>query len=804
MTLPDFFQHVKIGFNVPELSRLIETWMASASPAQALAARDAGIPHWPALAASKGGIVQLDIEHRAAGEGRYYAMAPFAIQSMPKALRSAITPVEEGHVVVEADWSASHWQILAFISEDAVLIEDLRSGDLYSKCFPAFERKVAKRGLNAVLNGGGVSTLTDAIGDAARAAEFKATADGLLKTRWTKAGAHIEVLKQQALANGWTKDAWKGAGIALMQAESARLVVALQTLLQHHPSVKVLCPMHDGIALSAPAEIADDVARILAYCMAFTSTEGSEEEATTHVGTWVTTAVNKSWGGSVEQLLGNDLRALGYGAILSLTDHHEAIVGRNMLPIDFKSAWKGYHHNTDQARLAKTVDSKTKQAKQWLAQCMRGKLSEEPVVLPHDAPNYNNVCRVLTGDGSLPELAFNVRTMQPVMGGDAATETAIRSTYLLALETRYGMINVPDSILYNAVVDTAKQNEFDPVFDYFESLNWDGTHRIDNWLSTYAGVDETHLSNTYSRKWLLSVVARAYDPGCQVDTMLVLEGDQGAKKTSMLRALAPVGSFETVAVDPSDKDMVLRASRYAIVEWGELAGAGKREQESLKDYLTRTVDRVRPPYGRTDVEIPRRAVFAATTNRDDFLADETGSRRYWPVHVGAIDAAAVARDRDQIWAEAVATYLYMCGDTPESINTPELQEVWDCKWWLTKAEEAMHEVAAATYTSEDPFADAIIRFASIRSEPFRIAEVMESMDIHTNQFNRISRTIASSLRRCGFKQTRVMVSGVRQSRWFNETLQAVAPAQSNVVPMTRTPSPNQSAQRPAAVPSQEA
>ena len=138
--------------------------------------------------------------------------------------------------------------------------------------------------------------------------------------------------------------------------------------------------------------------------------------------------------------------------------------------------------------------------------------------------------------------------------------------------------------------------------------------------------------------------------------MLILEGPQGGKKSSAIKTLADAEWFTDELAEIGSKDAAQQMRGVWVVEFAELDAISRAEVSRIKAFLTRTVDRYRPPYERYVITVPRQCVFAGSVNPETYLRDETGNRRFWPVRCGSIDLDALARDRDQLWAEAVARY----------------------------------------------------------------------------------------------------------------------------------------------------
>lgn len=251
------------------------------------------------------------------------------------------------------------------------------------------------------------------------------------------------------------------------------------------------------------------------------------------------------------------------------------------------------------------------------------------------------------------------RKAPPWFAGETAwsdTTWTDRDDLLVADWLQHQNIMVPASIAGQAVEAVARDQVFHPVREYLEFLSWDGVHRIDDWLSTYLGATNTLYIQAVGARWLISAIARIFKPGAQADCALILEGQQGIRKSSALRTLGEPWFTDRLS-DLGSKDAAMETKGVWIIEIAELDTMSRSEVGTVKAFMTRTVDRFRPPYGKRLVDLPRECVFAGSVNPEGgYLKDATGGRRFWPVLCGSIDLAALARDRDQLWAEACERY----------------------------------------------------------------------------------------------------------------------------------------------------
>ncbi len=313
----------------------------------------------------------------------------------------------------------------------------------------------------------------------------------------------------------------------------------------------------------------------------------------------------------------------------------------------------------------------------------------------------------------------------------------------------------------------ARRKPVHPIRDWLKGLSWDGRERIEAELPVVLGHEGFSFAGRLLVRWMISAVARAMDPGCKVDTVLVLVGNQGDRKSTFFEILGGQWFTDTL-VNVGDKDGLLVMREAWIVEWAELQAMRRaRDQESLKAFLSARVDFFRKPYGRNIVKAPRHCVFVGTSNPRDYLGDSTGSRRYWTIEVSRrIDFDWVRTHCEQLWAEAVTIYLaaQTCSNCRPILPHSRCAEH---QWWLTDEEDALRAEQNKAHEAQHPWTDLIRDWLAqhpVYAEVTSAQLLVEVLDMDTDKISRGAETaVGGVMAALGWekKRRRVPSGGVR-------------------------------------------
>lgn len=223
------------------------------------------------------------------------------------------------------------------------------------------------------------------------------------------------------------------------------------------------------------------------------------------------------------------------------------------------------------------------------------------------------------------------------------------------LENR-GFGSIPRDLMRDAVLAAGYENSFDSMKDYLDRTlpEWDGVDRITNFFARYCASADTPLQWAIARYMWAALYGRATSTeGIKADIVIVLVGRQGARKSTLVRALAPRDDLAgEISLETRDADLARQVRGKVIIEIPELVGMSKKDVAAVKYWISLDRDAYIPKYQERETVSPRRCIFIMTTNDRSFLSDTTGNRRYGVVEVGQINIEAVRRDSLQLWAQA--------------------------------------------------------------------------------------------------------------------------------------------------------
>jgi len=291
-------------------------------------------------------------------------------------------------------------------------------------------------------------------------------------------------------------------------------------------------------------------------------------------------------------------------------------------------------------------------------------------------------------------------------------------------------LDCPSKIAEIIVKVIAKRNSYHPFREYLKSIAKAPGIDISNLASRYLGNDSP-LANTMLKKTLIAAVRRAFNPGCKVDTVCIFKGKTGYRKSTFWEVLASPQFFCDNLSEGNRKDEKLKLSRYAIIEYAEIETVWKQKDVSeMKSFLSSRVDSIRPPYGRSLEDIPRTSIFVGTTNKQEFLSDPTGERRYWVIEVNQrIEIEALEKERNQIWAEAVRQCLagqihYLTVEEDIELEQSNKEFKASDTW-----EEAITEYVNAQELTEITVRELLTKALNLEDKEQRRVEQMRCSDI---------------------------------------------------------------------------
>lgn len=327
-------------------------------------------------------------------------------------------------------------------------------------------------------------------------------------------------------------------------------------------------------------------------------------------------------------------------------------------------------------------------------------------------------------------------------------EDAYRLT--VYMQEHAGLVNIADTVVDKAAHLVARQRTKHIVRDWLRALVWDGEPRIDHafedhWSAECGPAQPCEYVRAASRNFFIGLVARILRPGCQVDTMVVFEGEQGTRKTSALRVLVSEPWYAVAHESVLRKDFFEVLRGKWLMEIGEMDAFSRVEVTRVKTVISTPTDTYRRSYGHDPEDVPRQCVFAGTTNKDDWGNDDTGLRRFWPLRCGLIQLDTLAAARAQLFAEAV--HLCRAGES----------------WW--------HMPASALDVQSDRQQDhawtELVMAGLIGFTETTTAEVlMRVLKFDASQITRASELLVGSiLRQAGWKKQNLRREGKQGKRW---------------------------------------
>jgi len=316
---------------------------------------------------------------------------------------------------------------------------------------------------------------------------------------------------------------------------------------------------------------------------------------------------------------------------------------------------------------------------------------------------------------------------------------------------------VSADMINRALSVVADDNTYNSLADELSSYKFDGTPRLHSWLPDLFTTEDTPLIREYGKRFLIGAVARAFEPGCEMQNLLILEGVEGIYKSRGIRALAGDKFYSDAAINlgKSGQDDAIRLLQGRwMFEFGELAALKTGSYQEVDGFISRTVDTLTPKYNNFSKSFPRITVLWGTTNAGQYLTKSFGNRRYWSAHVmSEIKIDEVAKHRESLIAEAIVAYR---------AGVP---------WWLTQDVEVEAKLDQEARYQQDAWEEKVSLYLHVHLQRLRargfvtVTEMLEALKLKTDRWTRREdMRIAEILHRLGWRRGRQRRDPVTGSR----------------------------------------
>lgn len=315
--------------------------------------------------------------------------------------------------------------------------------------------------------------------------------------------------------------------------------------------------------------------------------------------------------------------------------------------------------------------------------------------------NLHNAARILESDQTYKGSIYYDEFLQRVIRRNSPIREWQDADDLEVTRHIQDVIGIPRmgrDIVSQAVISVAHNHPQNCVKEWLDSLTWDGTNRASDFFSDCFGAENSEYTRAASQNFWISLVARVYQPGCKVDNMVILEGNQGVGKSTALQIIGGDWFAEQHESATNPKAFAEILQGKLLIEISEMDAFTNAEVSRVKQTVSCQSDRFRASYGRHAADHPRTCVFVGTTNKDEWNRDETGARRFWPIRCSEVILEAITSNRTQLFAEAVhrhkaqESYWLMPADATKA----EQDERFQGDAWLDKITQILKGEASIT------------------------------------------------------------------------------------------------------------